>query len=131
MGYSAVEWELSGISVMKRFRFSEKPSFHTKSSWNPPKGDPDLDVFLSKVEEELSTVIERPVRHPNWSQEEWKGIRFLADYRNIVIKKADKGSCVVIWDRNGYIAEAEKQLSDKDIYNKQVSFKEKNLSDLI
>ena len=29
------------------------------------------------------------------------------------------------------IVEAEKQLSDKDIYNKQVSFKEKNLSDLI
>ena len=29
------------------------------------------------------------------------------DDRNIVIKKADKGSCVVIWDRNDYITEVE------------------------
>ena len=30
-------------------------------------------------------------------------MRTLADDRNIVIKKADKGSCVAIWDRNDYI----------------------------
>ena len=28
--------------------------------------------------------------------------------RNTVIKKGDKGSCVVIWDRLDYIMEAEK-----------------------
>ena len=50
--------------------FGEKPSCHTRSSWNPPKGDPHLEVFLSKVEDELFTVIERPVRHSNLSQEE-------------------------------------------------------------
>ena len=37
----------------------------------------------------------------------------LANDRTIVIKKADKGWCVVVWDRDNYIAEAEKQLSDK------------------
>ena len=79
--------------------FTEKPSSHTKSSWNPPKGDPHLDIFLSKVEEELFVVIERSVRHSNLSQEEWKAVRSLVDDRNIVI-----GSCVVIWDRNDYIA---------------------------
>ena len=35
-------------------------------------------------------------------------LRSLADNRNIVIKKADKGSCAVVWDCNDYIAEAEK-----------------------
>ena len=30
------------------------------------------------------------------------------DHRNIVLKKADKGSCAVVWDCNDYIAEAEK-----------------------
>ena len=49
--------------------FSERPSFHAKSSWNPLKGDQHLEVFLSKVEEELFTVIERPVRHSNLTQE--------------------------------------------------------------
>ena len=79
-----------------RLDVSEKPSFHTKASWNPPKGDTHLEVFLGKVEEELFNVIERPVRHSNLSQEEWKAIRSLADDRNIVIENADKGSCVVI-----------------------------------
>ena len=36
-------------------------------------------------------------------------MRALANDRSIVIKKADKGSCVDVWDRNDYIAEAEKQ----------------------
>ena len=36
----------------------------------------------------------------------------MADDRSIIIKKADKGSCVVVWDRKDYIGEAEKQLWD-------------------
>ena len=104
--------------------FSEKPSSHTKSSWSPPNGDPHQEVFLSKVGKKLFTVSERPVRHSNFSQEEWKAIRSLQNDKNIVMKKADEGFCVVIWDCTNYIAETEKQLSNKDVY-KQVSFKEK------
>ena len=37
------------------------------------------------------------------------------------MKKADKGSCVVIWVRRDYIMEAEKQLNDKAVY-KDVNF---------
>ena len=47
-------------------------------------------------------------------------VRSLANDRNIVIKKADKDSCVVIWDCLDYIMEAEKQLSDKTV-NKDVT----------
>ena len=36
--------------------------------------------------------------------------------KNIVIKVADKGSTVVVWDREDYIKEAEKQLEDSDVY---------------
>ena len=39
-------------------------------------------------------------------------MRLLANDRSIVIKKADKGPCVVVWDREDYIAEASKQLND-------------------
>ena len=45
----------------------------------------------------------------------------LANGRSIVIKKADKGSCVVVWD---HIADAEKHLSDENIY-KDNNFKDK------
>ena len=34
----------------------------------------------------------------------------------IVIKGADKGSGVVVWDREDYLKEAHKQLSDKELY---------------
>ena len=30
-------------------------------------------------------------------------------------KRADKGSCVVIWDRNDYVKEAEIQLSNQNV----------------
>ena len=36
--------------------------------------------------------------------------------RTIVIKEADKGSGVVVWDREDYIMEAESQLGDPAVY---------------
>ena len=35
---------------------------------------------------------------------------------NHIYQRADKGSAVVVWDRDDYIQEAEKQLGDKEIY---------------
>ena len=64
------------------------------------------------------------------SKEEWEALRGLADDRSIVIKQADKGSCVVVWCRDDYIKEANKQLEDKTVY-KDMNFKETILSDLI
>ena len=53
----------------------------------------------------------------------------LANVRSIVIKKAVKGSCVVVWDREDYIAEAREQLNDDSVY-KRVKFKDKILQNL-
>ena len=41
----------------------------------------------------------------------------------------DKGSCVVVWDCDDYIAEAEKQLSDKNVYS-DVNFNSEILQNL-
>ena len=57
-------------------------------------------------------------------------MRSLADDRSIVIKKADKGSCIFVWDRNDYVRETEKQLEDQNVYRK-VAFKDKTLSQLV
>ena len=67
--------------------------------------------------------------YSNFSKEEWQSLRSLVDDRNIVINKSDKGACVVVWNRNDYIIEAEKQLNNKSVY-KNVIFKEKILQDL-
>ena len=62
-------------------------------------------------------------------KDEWDAIRSLADERNIVIKKADKGSCVVVWDRNDYLLETDKQLKDKNFY-RDVEYNANILKDL-
>lgn len=46
-------------------------------------------------------------------------MKSLADERSIVINKASKGSVVVVWDRNGYFKETQKQLGDEKIYRKK------------
>ena len=57
-------------------------------------------------------------------------MRLLANYRSIVIKKAGKGLCVVVWDRENYIAETSKQLNDDSVY-KSVKCKDNILQDLV
>ena len=43
-------------------------------------------------------------------------MRNLGEDRLIIIKPADKGSCVVIWDRENYLVEGYTQLSDDSTY---------------
>ena len=63
------------------------------------------------------------IRYSNLSWEEWNAIRSLADDRNIIIKKAAEGLCIIIWGRNDYLIEAEKQLSYKKVYQEEVIVK--------
>ena len=56
-------------------------------------------------------------------------MKALANDRRIVIKKAGKGLCVVVWDLNDYTKEAEKQLSDENIF-KDINLKGKILQEL-
>ena len=51
-------------------------------------------------------------------------MRSLVNDRTVIIKKADKSSCVIVWDREDYIAEVERQLGDLTVY-KNADFKEK------
>ena len=50
--------------------FSEVPAFRLKSLWNSPKGQPNLQAFLSDVEKELFTVVESILGYLNLSTEE-------------------------------------------------------------
>ena len=76
--------------------FNEIPTFRPESPWKPPTGHPNLEVFLSSVEQELFKDIEIPLKYSNLSNEEWGAIRSLADDRSIVIKKVDQGSALAV-----------------------------------
>ena len=69
-------------------------------------------------------------RDYNLSKEEWLAMTGLAEDRNIIIKPAEKGSCVVLWDRGDYLTEAGKKLQDVDIYE-DTGFKELDLVKLL
>ena len=86
--------------------FSETPAFRPKSVWKPPKGHRSLEVFLSRLEKELFSDDISESTQSNLSAEEWKALRGLAANKTIVIKGADKGSSVVVWDISDYLHQA-------------------------
>ena len=57
-------------------------------------------------------------RFNNLANEERNALYNLRDDPTIIIKGADKGSAVVVWDREDYLKEASKQLEGKDVYEK-------------
>ena len=59
-----------------------------------------------------------------------KAIRSLANDRSIIIRKAHKGSVVVVLDKLDYIQGLQKHLKDENLH-KKVIFKDKNLSELV
>ena len=58
-----------------------------------------------------------PIKHKdnNLTREERKYFYDLRNDTSIIIKEADKGSVIVIWDKEDYLKEAEKQLSCKEM----------------
>ena len=78
--------------------FSDEPTLRPKSNWKPPPGHPGLELFLSQLEKEVfNGFLNYSTSIP--SKEEWEALRRLADDRSIVIKQAEKGSCVIVWCR--------------------------------
>ena len=108
-----VKWHFRNHSSVPNGQIS---SFKVKSNWKPPKGHAALELFLSKLEKERNNISPKELGYSNMTSEEWKVMQSLADDRNIVIKKADKGSCEVVWDCEDYLLEAQKQLQDKNVY---------------
>ena len=64
------------------------------------------------------------------SKLEWEAIRSLAGDRSIGIKKADKGSYVVVWDRLDYLMEPEEQLKNRKVYQ-EIRFTKNILTELV
>ena len=90
--------------------------FKPKNSWVPNTGDPVLRAFCFNVKKDLQELNPKQPDRFNLGK---KGIRAISDLKknpNIVIKKADKGSSVVVMNKSDYIREAERQLSDRNYY---------------
>ena len=72
---------------------------------------------MSSLEKKLMKIETPKDKYNNLTSKERQALYDLENDKNIVIKGADKGSAVVVWDRANCINEAEKQLGDIDVYD--------------
>jgi hypothetical protein len=107
-----------------------KKTFQAPSSWQPRNSQLDKNVLdtISKIN--LSThnlLCSLPGNNngslilsgkSNLTNDERAALRGLKDNSNIVIKSADKGGAIVVMDREAYVTEAYRQLSNPKYYKK-------------
>ena len=72
-------------------------------------------MYLSRLEEEVLSLDEK-LSYSNLTKWERNALYSLRDDPSVIIKEGDKGSSVVVWNREDYFREANSQLSDKAVY---------------
>ena len=126
LDYSQIKIDLENFGRRLRLKwhfresedFSEYPSFRPRSKFNPRNKDAAIELYISKLEEEIMKISANGQNFRNISREEYLASKNLKSDQSIVIKEADKGSGVVVWDRGDYIREAQGQLGDSEVYRK-------------
>lgn len=81
----------------------------------PPPAPKMVEDYLSQIPEKLDAIPRSPA-HANMTREELKTIKQLQQDDRIVIKQADKGSCIVVENKEDYISDGLAHLADTDIY---------------
>ena len=120
-----------------RWYFKHEPSsnfinvlvLRPKSQWKPPAGNPCVELFLSRLEEELFLFLSGNPQSYNPTKEKWKAMSNLAEDRWIIVKPDNKGSCFVIWDWDDCLAEVYRQVSGHSTYTAGEKFNQKIMSD--
>ena len=119
-----IELEAFGRMLRLKWHFRNaskdihRDMFKTKSKLNPRNKDAVIGLYLSSLEEKLIKVEVPKDKLNSLTKSEQKALYDLKNDKSIVIKSADKGLAVVVWDREDYIKEAEKELGDEQVYEK-------------
>lgn len=98
----------------------DPPRFLAPSIWTPPnhKLPPEVTFLVKQDQKDFNKHFASWEEEPNLTEEEKKALEELIKNRHIVIKRADKGSAVVIMGRDQYIFEVNRQLQDRTYYEK-------------
>ena len=107
------------LRLMWHFRNDEREvsydPFKKNSKFDPKIKDAAIELYLSRLEEEIS-LLDYKVGYSNLTKEERDVIFSLKNESSLIIKEPDKGSAVVVWDRDDYFRETKNQLNDKNVY---------------
>ena len=83
--------------------FFESPPFRIPSNWTPYINDVYLEMYLREIEQELMKINEYGMNYSSLNKEERDALHILSHDDSIIIKPADKGSGIVIWNRSDYV----------------------------
>ena len=92
--------------------------FRCKSTWVPPKNRVlSLETYIQVVSSKINSSDHSLHRiHDNLTREQREAFKSLRPRKDMIIKPADKGSGVVVMDRQQYIDEAMRQLTNRTDY---------------
>ena len=107
------------IKLIRNFHYNKmrREPFIPKSDWTPSDERVPKDILqpISDMENEIRKL-PIPKFKPNLTVQETKAIETLRMNSNLVIKPADKGSATVLMDRDNYIPECNRLLSNTNHY---------------
>ena len=96
-------------------KYNRKPS-----KWTPPYNPDCVDRFIDRRKEEIELVdLKFHRKESNIADSDRQALKTLNDRDDVIIKPADKGGAIVVWKKELYLNEAERQLSDKTFYKRE------------
>ena len=91
-----------------------------------------MDTFINTCKGEISGIRCDISNIPsNLTKEEHRALSRLRNRKDVLIKPADKRGAVVVWDKDLYMSEAERQLSDTTTYKKLDHDKTKDNNNIV
>ena len=93
----------------------EHKSLKLKSTFNPV-GPFQLETVFYSIEQDLHRLKYIQPWKKNLTKEEYQSIKSLQNHPDVIIKPADKGSAIVICDKEYYVKEGERQLHNDYFY---------------
>ena len=90
--------------------------FRNKSTWKPTNTHISLNVFKQAFKTNLLHSKIKKKTSDNLTKDQRMILKSLSDNPEIVIKKADKGSAVVVMNTKDYLREGYRQLGDRALY---------------
>ena len=123
-------------NIRRTYFFSKRPTFSTfqhpfkqRSTWQAPSAHPQLESYLEDLRKETVKLPITKYSNYNLTLLEKRALTSLSKNRDLIIKKADKGSMIVVEDTDGYLKAGLKHLEDTSIYTELTCDPTEQLSD--
>ena len=92
--------------------------FRLKSKQTPgPSNYTPLENLINRIKSTLSQI-KPTIGRPNLPEDGMNLIKKLGNEQELIINTADKGSCIVLLDRQKYVDEGHKHLADPQTYTR-------------